>query len=1520
MDLVAKDSVHSSPGELRKKRAPSRLHKKDPKASKQPAQKSHKQLMADGRIVASGVGIDHAAFQKAHYQAEQPPDAGHWHGFLSSLARKAPHVCVVCANLWQRFQPSEQEAQANEASHASDATQVQRDQDARGAPGNAIVPVTAERPAGHAAADSPPAKPCKVGRPRKDEPAGARFNLTQYLARHRRGLYRETATSQSKKATFFCVPCGRDISFHTHTDKGRLDRHEKESQRHQKGLKALQSQQPQDAQNAICVLPAAQPKAGPCSGVNTQDCAHPISKIQESIRSFVRAGCPFTVYAPGERDPFSRIIFEQREGGVVLLRSTRCEKHCKKACSVCEVCVQDCNDRKFRDATASRSFELDLITFAGKLVHESPEAAQAFRQVMEQRDYRRLGLAGGELEHFTSDTSGNDTLKMLRRIRSKFDCVPNWRKSASWAAHLKNFLPQDSLFHGSSDAMLAHAALSKALTGAVVSGRCRQVEIEMASKIASGALRSDALLESLVTGFFSQARAALLRPCSSNNYSDLSAAADALASLGKSKDFQSLLRRYNLNPRALPRAGLDASQLPRAFGSLSTAEQVREAFRVAAGHLHGLSDRLHIMVDETVWSASYNQVRRLQNDADYIVGGFWSLDSEETRHMLPAEEYAGQDLPVDNLARVSLHFTVQRTNTRRFVFDTAFLPKKKAGLTGAEMLDLSGRYLAAVTGACNKPPLSMAFDGATINMKLNLSFCGLVDEAELEGIPFFSCCTIKRLQNMRFWPFGQLIYSPPHLELKFAMLGMNGGYHIQKRFSLQFAASVRKVLIGDVWVDTSVLLQHGLPHSVYSCGDCMSDRDAVARLTPPYLGRSCFSLGAHVAGMLAALFASFTTGSRGYSKREHAVNSFTLYFILLLHLAENKLKHGRDAACVSLSAVTVKNMVCACAHAINCAMTDTEPQTIQELGVENWFSMIKGAYRGSPTVKDGLLGSASVTLKQIAELRKVSPEMLCQKLATEESRDGLDEAMLQTLSAQGCRTAIEWYCYVSVDLTPDDAMSHLQKWFETQGPAFFGVPTETDQPAGHVEPDELDADSLEVVGAELDGEEEEPGAAEAQRRLETLQMVQDRAAVQEEVEELLRGLGEASAESQPVQDADIADAKPATEEARAPAADSTANAVQDEQGPPKTLGKVMKLAIASTSSTSSTPSVFALGEASGHGERACLERIRLMATPMRSFIRHCRDAESIVSSATLFGGLQETSEWNKREHLLHLARRRANLSAARISRCSLWSSATQKICKSINEASKRGRSEADTADGLLPVQNFWPCFHEEKAQVLLCTGGMVCCTLSVYRGALLKSASNGAKVRASKPFPSELPAICCKRIHAVELEYLEDKNEWIGSNCHPVHILDPVERVLGQLCVEEIKRSSVRLHLRLTGASQEAVKQAPKNKEAAAAMMGPAEEKTEPAAAAAAAAPDVEAPAKWQFTDRSFTRASMEGNVMKFLRGLNAQLEKLECALTDEHGNVELNGHKHSFETVVQQAPSYFLQFPGSRENMFFVV
>ena len=295
--------------------------------------------------------------------------------------------------------------------------------------------------------------------------------------------------------------------------------------------------------------------------------------------------------------------------------------------------------------------------------------------------------------------------------------------------------------------------------------------------------------------------------------------------------------------------------------------------------------------------------------------------------------------------------------------------------------------------------MSIAYDGATINCKVNRALLGLIDKKKLSMVPWFRQLLLQELP-IRFWPFHRVWFrSESGIEYDFA--ASNGAYHVLKRLSLQTCASVRKVRLGSFFLDTTAMLQFKLPHRVYGCGDMMSDKAGASRLSPPYLDRSPFLFGQHVASLLASLLASFTTASKAFTKTEHCLNAMSAYYVLAIHLAQNMDEYRGQWQQHSLSLPTARNTMALCAFGVHASMMEVEPCNVQEIHIEHFFAAIKAPFRGAPSVKDALLGEAKHHLSQIKELRNRTDEtMLSDSYPSSEDRKPLSKEEVKRCAGQ----------------------------------------------------------------------------------------------------------------------------------------------------------------------------------------------------------------------------------------------------------------------------------------------------------------------------------------------------------------------------------------------------------------------------------------------------------------------------------------------------------------------------------------
>ena len=1453
---------------------PSRRHQTPGSASSAPKHRQQ-ELMdkhhKDGLEIAQKTGVTSGHFQKVHWSHfKDNPRKGHFRAFLVSLGAGASMVCAACAEL--QHDPPRKPADAGQ-----------------------LVPVVPDAeddgigPVGQQVR--------RPGRPRKTEPAGVRFNLGNFLAAKRRGVYRETPHSLTRsRAEYFCAACSRSIKFGSLTDQNKVFAHER-SQRHRKGLLKLRQlglvagdpldeavdDAAQEDAPAIQDQPAAPaaPARANCDGVSVSEPGTPLHRVEGAIKTFCCAGQPRTLYAEKEHDPLGNVILEMHPE--IRLRAKTCKRERPRRELARTECLQQARDKGMLRALSQKAFDVDLITLAYKAAHMIPEDVHSFIADIRSKDYYVLGFAGQNLDDLVKSGTG---LQLVRRIRTRFDTTPAWRKSDALKLYLKSYLTSSSLYHDGDVQLQAHTALSNALASAIQDGKTRSLELDLAARVAAGELRTDAVIEQLVTSFLLRSKDSLQRPHRSRHLTDVGAMADALGTLGRRSEIDQLVRRFGVNPRAIPRLSLDHSILPKAFGSLSSESQLKQAYGTAACHLRAASKRLHIMVDETVWSPAAEQCRGFLGDdgkdTDVILGGYWSQDQRDCWHYLDAETWAEQTVEQGRLARLTLHFVISRPDHPRWGFDTCTLPRKPKEASAEEMLQLCGQYLDIVTKAAGGlPPQSVAFDGATSNNLLNRCLLGLVED--MSQIPFFKHCQLENMP-LKFWPYRRLLFRSDDLQKSFELLGFNGAYHVQKRFSLQFCGSGRKIRMGSLFCDSTAMLQFQLPHKVYGMADNMSDKAAVSRLTPPYLGRSCLLLGQHLAALVSALLASATTASPAFSKKEHCLNGMTAFYLLCLHTACNQATYKDEWQKHSLSVPTLRNTMGLAGHAVHASMAGAEPRCIQELGIERYFSAIKAPYRGSPSVKDGVFGAARHQLQEVKELQAVSDASLAKAEPAHSEREPLSLDDVKKCSGLACANAIQLMAWATEDGTTEDIFYILNHWFKNHSQALFRGILEYDQC------EELEVEAEEIIDNELDGE---VSTSDAQGRLQLLMAVHDRAAAEEEVRKHLQELEHQRGEAGGGADSTQPVPEPSAVHGQLPEAQMEPDYDAKQ---PRSLQCILRMTV----QRAGKAEVLDCGEAPAAGPRAVLRRVHLLMPAMRQFIRYVRLEENILSQGVIENGLPGSNKWNQREHLLALARRNANLVRTRLTRLEMWSQAQASLARTVEE--KTGYTKSD---GLHPVAEYKPCDCESTSQILAVRIDgrvQVCITLCVFRGSIVRNPKTQAqRVRTSKPIPVPLQAEYAKLLHIVRLDLDDSRQEYLGSCLSDVLMVSPLNIVLGEVH-GQVSASSLRIHVKLSEASLAALKQLekidiPMLRDDA--MQQVREQ---------AAVPGPETAAAVSFNDRSFMRSSLDSCKI-FIHKMLQEYKAKGAPVEDSDGLVTLRTKaKVAVSDLIDQVPSYFLK------------
>ena len=944
---------------------------------------SKAKLREKGTDLARQARIDHALFQREHYAHGVEEKPGHWRNLLMATAAPdeilRPLTCQVCIRLRQRM--LEMGTDQAEATASNSSAVVAAEEDA------VMLPEELGPQVHH------------KGRPKKGE---HRWRLAAYIREKRSQVYTQTSQSWSKQAVYYCRACQVEKKFCSHTCKKKIDDHER-SRRHRAGLRRLGipwsgseneddgdegkdsgvEDKPEEQMLAVVPCDAAnhQSQEYQCQGVPGNDRALPLHPIVDSVLNYIQAGQPRLLVAQGEQDPMADVIFDC--GDSVFVKSRQCTGRCRRVDVACTACLSLCRKKAFRVCLASRSYQVDLARYAHVLFHAGDPEIRVVEQTIRERDYMALELSGNDFDDIAAMPS---KLDRIRRIRKRFLHIPAWRMSPAFRTFIEVRLPKTPEYCNQDSQALAHGALVQALGDGVANGRLHSTDLRLGAMVATGALRSDALVHALVGTFLHTLEDSWKnsRRRRSGSHIDEAAIMDAVQTLGRGAELQAMLDRFRVNPKVVKRVNLVSPGFPDSFLSLTRPGQLKDGFLKVHELLKASSHRLHLILDETTWSSSYQQARMLQEGEDRIVGGAWDPHGGPDWSCLTPEGQALDLLPKDQLAKTALHVVAHRPDSTRYVFEVACMPTSTVIGCSKTMLRLLGQvceqYRAATGGAA---PSGVAFDGCTANSRINSLFVGLLAKSEWEALPFFSDCQVEYLQKLKHWPYGQLRHGSQ------LMCSFHGAWHLQKRFALQVLSGARKARIADVWVDLASQLEAKLPVRAFVGHDHQSDRDSISRMSPPFLTRTWSAMGQHFHALIAALMMSGATASRGFNKAQHASNSFSAFYLLCLHVVHNTYKK-RDMT-QSIHQTTVRNACALCANIITSTMTPLEPRLVQERPIEEHFSRLKAPYRGQPTLRDGLFSLARLNGRQAKQLEKETVDSLsaaqtaqCRKPLTEE--------------------------------------------------------------------------------------------------------------------------------------------------------------------------------------------------------------------------------------------------------------------------------------------------------------------------------------------------------------------------------------------------------------------------------------------------------------------------------------------------------------------------------------------------------
>lgn len=321
--------------------------------------------------------------------------------------------------------------------------------------------------------------------------------------------------------------------------------------------------------------------------------------------------------------------------------------------------------------------------------------------------------------------------------------------------------------HGESVLMCPQVCFSNAVRtrfeDGLASGAAVEGELALASKIATGQLRGDAVVFGLVQSFVamsSKVQAGNVRT-RSGKFMTAEMMMDVVSVLGNSREARNLMSLFGVATSCTPRVPLQHDALPDFYMAIRSPEVLRRNIQLALGLLTGAGKRKHhLCMDETCIVANYDHLIGLREE-NGIVGGCMDFNrcydpaKDETYHP-PKTDIS--KLPDDRKSRLYLTFLLTSTTQNTHGFDVCMVPSVPGRRPASNILDLAGAVLAEATSANdNLPPASMAYDGGTFNCLVNAALLGVLKDVDMKGHAFWEHCQPSAIPGIPCFPFKLLM-------------------------------------------------------------------------------------------------------------------------------------------------------------------------------------------------------------------------------------------------------------------------------------------------------------------------------------------------------------------------------------------------------------------------------------------------------------------------------------------------------------------------------------------------------------------------------------------------------------------------------------------------------------------------------------------------------------------------------------------------------------------------------------------
>ena len=192
---------------------------------------------------------------------------------------------------------------------------------------------------------------------------------------------------------------------------------------------------------------------------------------------------------------------------------------------------------------------VDLCVYAHRLFHLPADQLEAYVKELLARDFRVLNLAGSEFESIRALPK----LAQVAKIRTRFDTHPHGGSPRPCELSRNRGCRRQTSNHSSTLQATAHSGLVAALGNGIATGLVRSLDLEVASKIATGA-------HGLVTTFVQTLSDSLVRTkrLTSCQWTDQEALVDAIHTLGP--EVPAMLSRFRVNKQGFAQVELQQFQ------------------------------------------------------------------------------------------------------------------------------------------------------------------------------------------------------------------------------------------------------------------------------------------------------------------------------------------------------------------------------------------------------------------------------------------------------------------------------------------------------------------------------------------------------------------------------------------------------------------------------------------------------------------------------------------------------------------------------------------------------------------------------------------------------------------------------------------------------------------------------------------------------------------------------------------------------------------------------------------------